>query len=113
MTFRNTFEEYFKTADYNDDGVYANFYRLVVKDLTSEAAFNLIPEVVDYLLELSDSSYRYHVLEVILSLAGMTGTTEMPNGLKSKVELIEKAFENGTDYQKSKVAALKKWYRLS
>jgi len=112
MTFKEKFHEYFKTHDLSDEWVYSNFTDYVLKDLSPDGAFNLIPEVASFLLDQSDKFLRTEILELIGAIAGKTDTTEAPIGLLSKLHLIEKLIENDGDYTRAKFNELKKWYRL-
>ena len=112
MTFKEKFHDYFNSHDLNDEWVYSNFIDFILKDLSPEGAFNLIPEVVDFFLEQSSKSLRIEILELIGSLSGKTNTTEVPIGLLSKLDLIEKLIEKDGDYIKSRFCALKRWYRI-
>jgi hypothetical protein len=112
MTFKDIFNEYFKNCDYSDEWVYSKFTDVIAKDLSPLKAFELIPEVVDVLLEQSDHDLKVELLELVVGLAGETGTTEIPNGLLSKFYLIEKLVDQESNYVKSQFSQLKRWYRM-
>ncbi len=112
MTFKEKFDEYFRTHNLGDEWVYSNFSDYILKDLSPENAFSLISEVVDFLLAQSDEFLRTEMLELIGAIAGKTNTTEIPIGLLSKLDLIEKLVENDGNYTKSQLDDLKRWYRL-
>ncbi len=113
MNFKAIFIKYFKNCDYSDEWVYSKFTDIIARDLTPVKAFELIPEVVAVLLEQSDHDLKIALLELLVGLAGETGTTELPNGLISNLPLIEKLINQENDYVKSRFNQLKKWYRLS
>lgn len=112
MNFKDRFEQFFKTADMSDEWVYSNFAESLLDGLDSAAAFKMIPQVVDFVLEQSDSYVRLQALGIILALAGRSGTTEMPPGVLEKMNAIEKLFLD-SDYEKSQFNELKRFYRIN
>lgn len=112
MTFKEQFNEYFRNCNYADEWVYSKFTDVIAKDLSPVKAFELIPEVVDVLLEQSDHDLKVVLFELVVGLAGETGTTEIPSGLLSKIPLIDRLVEHESDYVKSQFNQLKKWYRI-
>ena len=95
-----------------DEWVYSHFTESLLNGLDSAAAFQMIPQVVDFVLEQSDSFVRLQTLGVVLALAGRSGTTEIPPGLLKKMNAIEKLFLD-SDYEKSQFNELKRFYRIN
>lgn len=111
MNFNDKFHEFFKTADTTDEWVYSNFLEYLLKDLDSAGAFRMIPEVVEFLLNQSDRKLSFELLEIIISLAHESNTTEIPISLMEKMPELEKLFVEN-DYEKSRIGELKRIYRL-
>ena len=111
MKFRERFEEYFSTADLGDEWVYSNFEESLLEGLDSASAFEMLLEVADFLLLQEDGYLRLQLLNIIISLARKSNTTEMPAGFLEKIVVFEKLFVED-DYERSRINELKRIYRI-
>jgi len=98
-----------KLAD--DEWYFARLSGRLTGSLSSEEAFNAIDEAVNVTLAQDDEFLWTEAMQLILSLADKSGTTEMPPQLSERwAELMASAARFGT-YQQERAKELQRWYR--
>ena len=98
-----------KLAD--DEWYFARVRNRLTDSLSSEEAFNAIDEAVNVTLAQNDQCLFTEAMELILSLADRSATTEMPPQLTDRwTELMTSAARFGT-YQAQRAEELRHWYR--
>ncbi|MCE4956606.1 hypothetical protein [Macrococcoides caseolyticum] len=76
----------------DDDTVNTKLYH-IIKQLSSEDAYQLIDEAIEYLLQLRDSESISYMLEFISSLYGIAGTNELTDLHELKASVIDRQVE--------------------
>lgn len=96
-----------------DEWSFERFREEFVGNMSASEAFDSINETIDFLLEESDESTATEILQTIIGLARRSETTEVPSGLLSRKDLIEKQFIPFGTYAKNKLKELIQYYRLT
>jgi hypothetical protein len=83
----------------------------LAETLSSEEAFNAIDEAVNVTLAQDHEFLWTEAMQLMLSLADKSSTTEMPPELSNRwTELMASAARFGT-YQAARAEELRRWYR--
>jgi hypothetical protein len=95
-----------------DEWYFCNVRESLTNNLSPSDAFDDIPDVVDLILRQSDDYIFYECLLLLLSLARISNTTEIPPCLLSKIELLNNHTLSFKYYNRAKPNELKSWYRI-
>ena len=94
-----------------DEGYFVGVRHRLTESLSSEEAFSAINEAVNVTLAQDDAFLWTEAMQLILSLADRSSTTEMPPQLSKRWdELMASAARFGT-YQAKRAEELRRWYR--
>lgn len=95
-----------ESLDY--DTVNTKFYH-IIKQLSSEDAYQLVDEAIEYLLQLRDSEKISYMLEFISSLYSVAGTNEITDLHEVKASVIDRQVEiYGDQFAKNVLGNLKR-----
>ncbi|MCC5468350.1 hypothetical protein [Pelosinus baikalensis] len=81
-------------------------------NLKPSTAYNLIPEVIDLILEQNEAFIITECFQLLLEVYWVANTTEIHPYLLKNMKNISYHVESTGEYGKSKVAELKSWLRL-
>lgn len=81
-------------------------------NLEPSAAYNLIPEVIDLILEQNEAYIIIECFQLLLEVYRIANTTELHPYLLKNMRSLSYHVESTGEYGKSKVAELKSWLRL-
>ena len=95
-----------------DEWAFSTFRESCIKEFSSEEAFENISHAIEALLAEKDESAAIEIVEVILSLARHSNTTEAPRDLLEKCETLKANFHAFDRYANEKLKQLFQWYRL-
>lgn len=101
-----------KTGPIEDEWAFSKFRDCCREELSAAEAFEKISHVIEVLLEERDESTAIELVEVILSLARHSNTTEVPKALLKKHKGLSANFHAFDQYANGKLNELLQWYRL-
>ena len=95
----------------HDEWFFKKFRDDITKDLDEIAAFEMIPEVVNLIIEQNHEYLCIELFEVLLYLARLANTTEMSETLMKKWNELEIHVSSFGHYHEQRFDELKSWYR--
>jgi len=96
-----------------DELLFVNFRCQFIDNMTCQEAFERINQTVEILLRESDEFTSLEILEVIISLARKSETTEIPAKIENCSKRIEYKFAPYGEYAKYRLSELLRYYRIS
>ena len=99
MTLKTALDQVFETDgnEVLDDDVINGRMFEIIRRLSSDEAYALIDEAVQYLLNAQDSNVIYHTIQLISSLYGISGTTELTELFEARQSYIDRYVERYGD----------------
>jgi hypothetical protein len=77
-----------------DEWYFSNSFELISKDMSSDVAFNYIPEVINILLELDEDDLIWETLYFLIDLYRIAKTTELHPTLEKNWSALREHFKN-------------------
>ena len=96
-----------------DEWYFSRIRENLKTELQPNKSFEAIPQFINEILNINDEYLCIEFLEITISLAQNSNTTEYPDKLLDKIDKLEfylKKFNN--NYLNNKIDELKEWYRI-
>lgn len=108
MKIYNKWEEKFDA----DEWYFSNAFETISKDMSSESAFNYIPEVINMLLELDKDYLIWETLYFLIDLYRIADTTEIHPVLEENWSALREHIQNYEDSYSTPYQELKRFLRV-
>ncbi|WP_058306352.1 hypothetical protein [Gracilibacillus massiliensis] len=92
------FEDWEKKLE-SDEWYFQNAYERITDKLTSEEAYNTIPDIVNVLLRMENSFLISETIEILLGIYNISNTTEIHPYFKENKLKIEEHLHNFADHE--------------
>lgn len=105
--FRAALVSDWQSALQRDEWFFSNLVDQIVARLSPSEAFVAIDEVVEIILQQRDPMLIYYCGTFLIRLARLSDTTELPRGLRSAWDTVERLLRDAPDIAEQ----LRSWYR--
>lgn len=105
--FRAALASDWQSALQRDEWFFSRLEDQIVARLSPSEAFTAIDEFVEVLLQQQEPTLRYYCGTFLIRLARLSDTTELPNGIRSAWDNVERLLLDCPDIARQ----LRSWYR--
>lgn len=81
----------------NDEWYFSNAFESIIKGMTSEEAFNYIPNAIEVLLDINDDYLLWETLYFLMDLYSIADTTQIHPYLESNWSALKQHIKNYED----------------
>ncbi len=99
----------------NNEWFFCHLSEEILNGLSPDTAFIEIEKTLELALNQNDEFLFIEVIELTLSLIRKSGTTELPNGIQTKIKELQNITNNfgeTREYANNKISEIQTWYRI-
>ncbi|WP_155667771.1 ABC transporter [Ornithinibacillus caprae] len=95
-----------------EEWYFSNAFELISKDMSSESAFNYIPEVIDMLLKLDEDYLIWETLYFLIEIYSIAETTQIHPILEKNWSVLREHIQKYEDSYSTPYQELKRFLRV-